>query len=200
MSLPIKRLSYVKLGEIAEAFLKSYHPSLLIPIPIELIAERALGIELVPVIDMKKRFDAEACLASSLKTIFIDYRTYMNFENRARFSIAHEIAHIVLHAEIFISLNIKTESDIVKLSKKITEEEYDWLEFQAYSFAGHVLVPQKKLLQEVESRLGKVPSYKFLPEEIFPISQELLETFNVSGEVLARRLQKDGIIRSNKSF
>ena len=79
MSLPIKRLSYVKIGEIVEDFLKKYHPSLSVPIPIELIAEKELGIELIPVIDMKKRFDVEACLASSLTTIFIDYGMYMNF-------------------------------------------------------------------------------------------------------------------------
>lgn len=197
MTLSIKRLSYAILGEISHGFLVSHHSSLKLPIPIELIAEKSLGIELVPVIDLKKRFDVEACLSSSLTAIFIDYKMYMEYENRSRFSIAHEIGHLVLHSEIFKNLNIKSELDVLNLSKNIKEEDYGWLEYQAYSFAGHVLVPQGKLLEEVEKRLGKITPNKFLPEEIFPISQELLDVFNVSGEVLSRRLQKASIIRIN---
>lgn len=69
--------------------------------------------------------------------------------------------------------------------------------YQAYVFAGNMLVPKIALIQKIEKGLGKVPEKKFLPEEIFPISQELLDIFKVSGEVLSRKLGKEGIIRTD---
>lgn len=200
MNLQIKHLTYSKLGEIAQNFLTKYYSKSKTPIPIELIAERELGIEILPVVNMKPKYDIESCLASSLKTIFIDYYTYMNIENRARFSLAHEVGHIVLHSEIFKFLDIKSEEDSLNLVGKIRKDDYGWLEYQAYAFAGHILVPREYLLKEIKDRLGEIPSNKFLPEEIFPISQELLDTFNVSGDVLSKRLIKEGVIRANNSL
>ena len=196
MKLPIKRLSYSRIGELADEFLTSFYPSLKLPIPIELIAEKGFGIEIVPVMNMKSDYDTDACLASSLRTIFIDYNCYLRYENRAKFSIAHEIAHVVLHSDIFESLEIKAEKDILKLSQNISEEDYSWLEFQAYAFAGHVLVPSKLLVAEYKKRLVvQVKDKSF--EEVVPVFHELLDLFQVSGEVMLRRLQKEGLIQIN---
>lgn len=197
MKLQLKRLSYNDVGDIAFSFLKNYHPDLHIPIPIEEIAESKLHIEIIPVNKLKNLYDTDGCLDSTLSKIFIDMDLYMKYENRTRFTIAHEIGHLVLHKTYFENLEIHTVEDIYNISDQISEDDYGWLEYQAYSFAGQVLVPKNVLVSEVEKRLGEIPKEKFLPEKIFSISQDLLEIFNVSGEVLSRRLQKAGIINDD---
>ena len=197
MKLQLKRLSYNVVGDIAFSFLKKYHSDFSIPIPIEEIAEGKLHIEIIPVNKLKVLYDTDGCLDSTLSKIFIDMDLYMKYENRTRFTIAHEIGHSVLHKTYFENLDIHTVEDIYNISDQINEDDYGWLEYQAYSFAGQVLVPKNVLVTEVEKRLGEIPKGKFLPEKIFSISQELLEIFNVSGEVLSRRLQKTGIINND---
>lgn len=69
-------------------------------------------------------------------------------------------------------------------------------EYQAYSFASQVLVPKKLLLKELKNKFGRIPSAES-PEAFIPIIQELLNTFQVSGEVMLRRLQKEAIVKTN---
>jgi len=199
MKLNLQRLSYPKIGSIADEFLTKYNPFFSLPIPIEEIAEGKLNIEIIPIKGLRQKHDVDGCLDSTLSRIFIDLDLYVKNENRTRFTIAHEVGHLILHNQMFRKLNITTEEDIYKLTVNTTDEDYGWLEYQAYVFAGNVLVPKAAIIQEVEKRLGKIPDKKFLPEEIFPISQELLEVFKVSGEVLSRRLGKEGIIKTDGS-
>lgn len=120
----------------------------------------------------------------------------MKFENRSRFSIAHEIGHFILHGELFRGLNINSIEDLNSLAAKITDEEHGWLEYQAYSFASHVLVPAQPLLNELKKRLGRIPSQE-APEILATVTEDLLDVFQVSGDVLARRLVKEGIVKFN---
>ena len=196
MSFVTKVLSYKQIGEKAENFLSKYHPSLTLPIPIEEIAESQFNIEIVPVIGVKREYDVEASIKSDFSTIFIDYDLYMKHENRTRFTIAHELGHLILHKELFESLKIETTEDLYNLSEKISDKEYSWLEWQAYSFAGQVLVPKNILFKEIEKRLGRLPKEETL-ETIFPLVGDLSEIFQVSGEVVVRRLQKEKIIKDN---
>lgn len=196
MSLQIKHLSYQKIGQISDEFLAKYHPKLSLPIPIEEIAENKLNLKIFEEMDLKKNYDVDGFLTSDLENIFIDFNLYMNFENRTKFTIAHEIGHFVLHGELFKKLSINSVETLSTLSSKITDEEYDWLEYQAYSFASQVLVPKKALFEEIMKRLGKIPQSES-PEVLATIAQDLLDVFQVSGEVILRRLQKEGIVKFN---
>lgn len=87
MSLAIQRLSYKRIGDISDKFLKKYHPSLSLPIPIEEIAEQKLGLTILQEMDLKKNYDVDGFLTSDLKTIFLDFNMYLKYENRTRFTI-----------------------------------------------------------------------------------------------------------------
>jgi len=195
MSLQIKHLSYQKIGQISDEFLAKYHPKLSLPIPIEEIAENKLNLKILEEMDLKKNYDVDGFLTSDLENIFIDFNLYMNFENRTKFTIAHEIGHFVLHGELFKKLSINSVETLSTLSSKITDEEYGWLEYQAYSFASQVLVPKKALFGEIMKRLGKIPKSES-PEVLATIAQDLLDVFQVSGEVILRRLQNEKIVKS----
>jgi Zn-dependent peptidase ImmA (M78 family) len=194
MSLDIKRLSYNKIGEVANSFLDAHQAFRILPIPIEEIAERGLNLTIAPISGMKSDYDVEGCLDSNLTTIFIDTNIYMKNEHRARFTIAHEIGHLILHNKIFRDLRISRPEDIYKLTNTITEDEYGWLEYQAYTFAGHVLVPKIELIKELNLRLpvSKDRSVRF--EELIPVAPEIYDRFCVSGEVLYRRLEKEKLV------
>lgn len=196
MSLKPPFLSYKKIGVIADQFLSKYYPTLTLPIPIEEIAESKLGLIITQEMNLKKDFDVDGFLTSDLTTIFIDFDLYLKYENRTRLTIAHEIGHLILHGDLFRELNINSTEDLNKLIEKVTDEDYRWLEYQAYSFAGQVLVPKQLLVKELKNRLGKLPTSE-TPEVILPILQDLLDVFQVSGEVLLRRLQKEGIVKTN---
>lgn len=196
MNLHLQRLSYQQIGQLADSFLAQYHPSISLPIPIEQIAEKKLKMKIFEEIDLKKNYDVDGFLASDLKTIFIDFNIYTGFENRSRFTIAHEIGHFILHSEIFQKLNINSVETLNNISANISDEDYRWLEYQAYSFASQVLVPKNSIINEIRKRIGKIPKLE-TPEVLATIAQDLLDVFKVSGEVILRRLQKEGIVKLN---
>ena len=196
MSLAPARLSYGKIGEIANQFLADFHPVLTLPVPIEEIAEAKLGLTISQEMNLKKDYDVDGFLTSDLTTIFIDFDLYMKHENRTRLTISHEIGHLIIHGKLFQELNINSIKDLNNIIEQVTDEDYRWLEYQAYSFAGQVLVPKQLLIKELQNRLGKIPSAE-TPEIILPILQDLLDVFQVSGEVMLRRLQKEGIVKVN---
>ncbi len=196
MNLSIQRLSYNRIGEIANDFLSKNHSDFSLPIPIEEIAEQKLKVKIVQEMDLKKEYDVEGFLTADLSTIFIDFNMYMKYENRTRFTIAHELGHLILHSEIFRKLNINSVEKLNDFSVKLTDEEYRWLEYQAYSFASHVLVPRGLLIKTLEKRLNKVPSME-APEVLASIIQDLPDIFQVSDAVILRRLQKEAIVKAN---
>src|SRR3989338_8403267 len=165
MNLPIQRLSYNKIGEIANNFLNKYHPDFSLPIPIEEISEQKLKIKIVQEMDLKREYDVEGFLTADL-------------------------------SKIFKELNINSVEKLNHFSVKLNDEEYRWLEYQAYSFASHVLVPSGLLIKALEKRLNKVPSME-APEVLAPIIQDLPDIFQVSDAVILRRLQKEAIVKAN---
>ena len=195
MKLNLPRLTYQQIGNIADQFLILNYPQLKLPIPIEQIAESKLNLKIYEEFNLKKDFDVESFLTSDLSTIFIDFDIYNKFENRARCSIAHEIGHLILHGKILSKLEINSTFKLGDFLNNVDEDEYGWLEYQAYSFANQVLVPNKLLLTEIKRLVGYVPNQAPL-ESILPLSEDLLEIFQVSGGLMLRRLQKEGIVES----
>jgi len=196
VSLQIQRLSYQRIGQIADKFLSKYHPKLSLPIPIEEISEQKLKLKILQEMNLKKEYDVDGFLTSDLTTIFVDFNLYMNFENRTRFTIAHEIGHLILHGQLFKTLNINSVNDLNSFAEKLTDDEHGWLEYQAYTFASHILVPKNLLFEEIKKRIGRVPKLE-TTEVLAPIAQDLLETFQVSGDVMLRRFQKENIVKSD---
>lgn len=194
MNFPIPRLSYKTIGQIADKFLEKHYPQISLPVPIEEIAEQNLKIKIIPIAKLKGDYDIDGFLTSNLNAIFLDLDIYLKYENRTRFTIAHEIGHLVLHGSLFQKFNINSIEKLNTFSDKLTNEEYGWIEYQAYSFASQVLVPTKQLFNEIKKKLDRIPTNE-MPEVFSSIAQDLLQIFQVSGEVLLRRLQKEGILK-----
>jgi Zn-dependent peptidase ImmA (M78 family) len=52
---------------------------------------------------LREAGDVDALLLGDLKTIAVDQNYFLNerAQNRLRFSVAHEIGHLILHSDIF---------------------------------------------------------------------------------------------------
>lgn len=85
---------------------------------------------------------------------------------RTRFTVAHELAHCVLHAEDLDGLDVRPEGD-----------HHAQLEAEANTFAAHLLIPDAAL-----KRLGLTPSTA--------TSDVLAKRFGVSARMAQRRLEE----------
>ena len=132
---------YGDLRRYAEKFLAQYHPGRKVPVPIEEIIDVRLGIDIVPMPGLGN-FDTVAYLSPDLAEIRVDEFVYKHRPNRYRFSLAHELGHRILHADIFRQFRF---SNVASWKRFITDEipldQYRYLESQANGFAGLVLVP-----------------------------------------------------------
>lgn len=71
---------------------------------------------------------------------------------RKRFTIAHELAHLLLHEDR--SLNINNGS-VIHFRNQHSKTGEDWREIEANHFAACLLMPKKELQQELSSALIK---------------------------------------------
>ncbi|MEK7577914.1 MAG: ImmA/IrrE family metallo-endopeptidase [Patescibacteria group bacterium] len=165
------------------------------PIPIEEIVELQMHIALVVVPGIKELLGIDAFISSDFSQITIDEYAYENYVERTKFSIAHEIGHSVMHAEWYKNNGPKNLDDYLTFHEKVSPEAYKYLEIQANTFAGLVLVPTNPLTTLLRTKLGRTPSNEDF-SILVPIFQELLDVFQVSGDMLLYRMQKEKLVKS----
>lgn len=179
----VKYISDAELEACAVAFLKEHHSDFSIPIPIEKILNQKLKVKLVPLADLKKDFGIDGCLARDLTQVYVDMDLMMNAEFRTRFTIAHEIGHLVLHKDYILACKPKDASNW----KQIVMNDKSWgrMEFQAHQFSACCLIPTEKLKAFVSE--GK---YEQASENLV---RAVAMKFHVSDDVARRRLTKSGL-------
>ena len=128
-------------------------------------------------------------------TIVISLNQNIQSEHRKRFTLAHELAHCILHAKDigeeggfvdFFRLDVSTE----KMKKEDLPPEYDEdLEIEANILAGAILMPQN-VLEPLFNTLSS--SY-----DLIQVFQDLSQIFNVSIAVVKERLKYLNLLNTN---
>ena len=197
------RCPWVSIKDIwhkAEGFRSGYWPEDTLPIDMEKIVERKLGLEIVPEQDMLQERDIDAYLKVDLTGVVVDYDSFMEdrFSTRMRFSYTHEIGHYVLHKEVYAQLPITDPEEWMNFVLTVPEKEYRFLEYQANEFAGRLLVPRSKLIEEVEKSVELIKATgleNHLSEDptsvLGNISTALGMPFGVSFKVIERRVERE---------
>lgn len=190
--------SYEDLRKKADEFLHKYHPSGNIPIPIEEIVEFEFRINIVPVLGLQREFEVEGFTSGDLKNIYVDEYVYTDRITRYRFTLAHEIGHIVLHRHLYRDHKFDSIYGWKGFINSMTEEEHSWLEYQGYAFAGLVLVPKEKLLKSVSEWTRKIRDRGISMEKNWDFAWDLItehvaKAFLVSPDVIDKRVEKDGV-------
>ncbi len=126
-----------------------------LPVDIERIIDVKLKIDIISLPNLFKFCDMDALITSDWQFIYIDEDRYLDsrHQNRLRFSLAHEIGHLVLHKKVWEKLGIKSSVDFYNAILQMLPEQYGFIETQANKFAAFLLVPRKRLIIEKEKSL-----------------------------------------------
>jgi len=179
----------------ASAFLAKYHPSGRLPVPIEEIVEFQLKLGLLPLPDLERNFDIHGFATIGRKEIVVDERQMLKQSDRHRFTVAHELGHLILHEDLYAAAKVTDMPSYLAFQESLTEEDIRDLEFQACNWAGRVLVPKSALLPLALSslkvnlpKLGKNPSLRLICKAI---ARDLYKRFEVHPDVVETRLHGD---------
>ncbi|ODS34252.1 MAG: hypothetical protein SCARUB_00626 [Candidatus Scalindua rubra] len=196
--LEIPIISYEGIRNSADNFLKQYHPSRDIPIPIEEIIEFQMRKDIIPLIGLHQSFEVYGFTSSDLSSIYVDEFVYKSRPGRYRFTLAHEVGHIVLHKEIYQKAKFQGIKEWKDFINSISDDKHSWLEYQSYAFGGLVLVPHEHLEKLTQSYVKFVRENKISLKENWDyvwdrIAAKLAKDFGVSTQVVEKRLGKDKI-------
>jgi hypothetical protein len=166
-----------------------------VPVEVEDIVEFEMGLEVRPVLELQRRFVLDGFLGNRSKTVFVDQWVMEHRPNRYRFTLAHELGHLVLHAEVMREVDIETLEDWHQFHADLGEENRAWFEHQAYWFAGALLVPANTLLMHYEEALRRTSQAGVGPQALSPhirgtIAGWIGKAYKVSTDVVTRRLKR----------
>ena len=142
-------------------------------------------------------------------TIYID-RSLEYGDPRYNFTLAHEIAHFVMHRSICISSLKINDSEISDTNRNLvldhvkTDNPREWLEWQANKFASSLLLPRQTIMTAVLdiqrklgiTRLGKIYLDR-QPVNIkayFTIAESLVKLYETSKSSIKLRLKELGML------
>ncbi len=178
--------------------LRAGHPAgRSLPVRILDLAEFDLGLDLVPVDGLREQLDIEALLMGDLRSILLDKRAFMSprLEYRLHFSVAHEIGHLILHRDIYAGLQHTSAIEWFDYISAIPEVEYGWVEWQAYEFAGRLLVPPESLREAFQTAVQTAEAAGYTnwlaadEAALDYIATRIAPKFGVSAEVTSKRLR-----------
>jgi Zn-dependent peptidase ImmA (M78 family) len=191
----IPRLSNEEIRFRADEF-RLQHWGDKIPVDVELIAERDLGLTIIPIADLRYAAHTEAFLSGDLRELVYDPSLP---DVRVRFSVAHELGHYLLHREIISKLRGGSYEEWKEMQQEIPEALWSRAEYQAYEFAGRLLVPPQMLTAELRKlkplvELARKQMPDLTPDDIKEhIATKAARAFFVSYDVVMRRLDAEGI-------
>ena len=196
--MPIKApyYSYQQIADAAATCGRNFNADRTIPVPIEDIIDLGFRIDIVPEYGMEDRFQTVAFITKDLKEIRVDRYVYERQPGRLRFSLAHELAHLVLHADVYQKLDFSSTAEWKEAMKGIPEKENSFLEYHANTFAGLLLVPPEPLRTRFEDVIQKLRQIGLNTDQMSEVVYDrllgkLAQDFDVSPGTMRRRIEKD---------
>jgi Predicted Zn peptidase len=172
-----------------------------LPVNVMAIVEFDLNLDIVPMSSLRQDADIDALLLDDWQTIVVDQGFYMDdrYQNRIRFSMAHELGHFVMHKPVFEAIPRSSAEEWLAFVRDMPEREYSFLESQAYEFAGRFLVPPKELRQELEAAVEQAEAGGLARNQLREdshmqyLAKPIARRFEVSSNVIEKRLLKESL-------
>lgn len=173
-----------------------------IPIDIEVILERDIGVDILPFPDLERQYSIVGMLSKDLQSnrpvVVIDENVMENQWYRYRFTLAEEYAHSVLHAEIFHE--VRGVEEYQHLQQSLTNEEIWLMDRNARYLAGSLLIPASHVVALAKDLVPpQLDPLKALfrgvrDEELFRAAAHVLhEVYGVSLECMRYRLTNKAV-------
>ncbi len=180
------------LEEIAKAFLDKYDNSDSLEVDIEYIIENKLEWKIIGVSFLREKYCIEAYFNKN-KELYVDSFLMDSRERRYRFTLAEEVAHHIIHRDIYAQCaNLEEHLEIYG---KITANEYHSMERNAKYLASAIIMPSisfEKQAIKICKKINK-KEYETNQEVLYKIALTLSNDFNVSDEAARIRFIKLGL-------
>lgn len=191
--LKIPYLSNEQIWNDADNFrIKNWGDS--VPVDIDIIAEKGLGLLLNPINDLKKVTTCDALLLNSSEIAYDPNVVGV----RVRFSIAHEVGHLILHSKFIQFLRPSSIDEWKDILNNFPGPIWGRIEIQANEFAGRLLVPRKNLIEMIKKYGDKITEAReLINSDIAALNKylaiPLAKEFEVSQDVIVTRLNVEKI-------
>jgi Zn-dependent peptidase ImmA (M78 family) len=103
-----------------------------VPVDVLTVIEVRLRLDVIPFDRLFEKYSVDAAVMPDFSGIYVDKRSYRFLEgqppwlfNRLRFSLAHELGHILLHREKAGDLSFKTLEDYWAWMRRYNESRYE---------------------------------------------------------------------------
>jgi len=202
ITLDVEYLKYEEIAKIAADFLDQNGANS-IPIAIEDIIDINLGVNIIPIPGLQDIYGVDGFMSSDCLEIYIDNFVYEERPYRYRFTLAHEIAHSIIHRQYLCNYSFNNIDEWKNFYNELDNSDHSKMEFQAYAFGGLVLVPRQTLATNVkdylpqitllikEAKRKDIKRKDYLSYAINELASLLSPIFEASIDVLIRRIQFD---------
>ena len=202
----LRFFSYEEVRSIAEEYTRQHGLGKAIPVDVDRLVDNILGINVIPFPSLYKSFEVNAFISNDFRRVYVDEYLYLNLEPQYRFTLAHELGHMVLHGSYYKQFKIDSLASYVEFVSGIDEDEYKLIETQANDFAGLFLVPAAALKEHfceqaegivrfISSRFKGLNKDKYLGQAVELIAQKLSPIFNVHYLPIQIRIERDGLAK-----
>ncbi|MEN6600249.1 MAG: ImmA/IrrE family metallo-endopeptidase [Rectinema sp.] len=184
-------LEVCEIKKKVEDFRSRFSRCNIFPIDMEALLEQDLRISIQPIKRLRSAILTDAFISSDFRTLYVDEYEYMNdyFQNKLRFSFAHEISHLVLHAELYRHQDFNDIESYIDFQMAKSEKAYSQYEKQANIFSTNLLIPTnelRKVLAQKKDHLKSSgdPLIRIRPEEYLNdlVKREAADYFGVSDD------------------
>ena len=123
---------------------------------------------------------------------------------RYRFTLAHELAHVILHGELYEQFKFSDVEEFKAFQRDFPEKEYGWIEWQGYALAGFILVPSAELRKRFERAVESLRRAGMSLSRAADVARHMLEKnlarqSEVSSQTIHKRLEHDNLWPENRN-
>lgn len=174
-----------------------------IPLDVFTFFEVDLRLDPIPFDNLTAKYRVEAAITADFTGIYLDAEQYALMErgpdwklNRLRFTVAHELAHYILHRDLPQKGHFSSLPDFARWTETYGGRKYT-IEQEANEFAGRLLVPLTRLqalFDEFAVEAERlVPNFTQSSSLRDKFAERVAPRFGVNAQVIAVRLDRDGI-------
>ena len=204
MRLKVRFRDNEEIAKAVDAFCAqaSIQPHCTPPVDVLSIVEIELGLDPVPYPDLFNTFHVDACLMVDMTGIYIDQKAFYDWEaddrweeKRLRFSLAHELGHVVLHEQEIRANSFRSVEDFRKWAGN--RANHRSAEYQADEFAGRLLVPIDVLTDVYDRECARLDSvhagWRKLEDARRRLARAIAPRLGVNGQVIETRFDREEI-------
>ncbi len=162
----VPRWDRQRLWELADAKYAEWNPDDEIPFPADRVIESVFNVDIVPIKGLAEVISpAKAFLSGQGRQLTVDEDHMMRDGGPFRFTVAHELGHLVLHREILAAAKYGTSRQYMEYLARVPDDVRSSMEWQANEFAGVLIVPARHLRLALEAGVQRIREFGFTDAE-----------------------------------